>query len=178
MEGQQKISEILFSCSKSFRKYNKKVEIMIVNHTEFRCVELIVHGVRLGNKATRLYLNAEVLMAKIDANLFSVTFEIKYEAAKRQNRSFRVELELKRTAWNMIVASLIERLQIVPSVFKGEFDIYFEPTKQDLTTMAPDSQRHLNARSDFEFNKKPINLKPYFYVKACDDQNRYFNPFF
>jgi hypothetical protein len=152
----------VYKGAKYFKNYQKKIEIIIVNHEEvFSCIELIVLGVRNGNKAKRLYLDAEVLLMKVDITQFNKTFEIKQNASIRQSKYFDEDLQMKLVAWNMITAMIMNQLQISPSSISGVFELYFEPTSTDVGTIFTDFQNKTTIRLNFELVAKPENLLPY-----------------
>jgi hypothetical protein len=165
--------EVVFKGEKLFKEYEKKVEVLIVNHEEFCCIEFIVLGVSSGNKAARMYLSSALLVAKIDVQQFSYKFALQQETANRNNISFVFNSEAKRTALNMIATMLVSRFRILPSVFCNEFDVYFEPSVDDTPIVRFDSRKHFNARLDFEYDKKPPNLQPFSLVLLLLDQKRY-----
>lgn len=153
--------EIVYKGEKFFKKYQKKVEIIIVNHDEFSCLELIVLGIRPGNKAKRVYLDSSLLVTKIDVDQFNSTFEIKQNASIRQKKQFNDDLEMKNIVLNMIITMLIGRLEIVPSIDMAYFDLFFQPSANDKTIINSEKGTTFTARLDFEFPNKPNGLKSY-----------------
>jgi hypothetical protein len=159
---------------KFFEKYQKKIEFIIVNHEDFSCIEVIVLGVRLGNKATRLYLNSAILITKVDVEQFNVTLEIKQNSASRQNILFVPGFEMKKIALNMITTMLVDGIKITSSVFAGEFDVFFQMKQFDFNSAI----RSTNNNIEFEFEIKPKTLIPFRFVSSLTDQLRFETLFF
>jgi hypothetical protein len=160
--------EIASRTVKFFEKYQKKVEILIVHHEDFSCLEVIVLGMKLGNKASRRYLNSCLLVPKIDINQFNSTLIIKQSSAVRQNKPFDSKIEMKKIATNMILAYVINSLQVVPSIEDNEFEFYFKPNLNDNAIINLNSCEFY-ARLDYEFEKKPRGLKPFDVVYTLND---------
>jgi hypothetical protein len=160
MFGNMEIPEVVYKGEKIFENYEKKVKVFILNHEELHCIELIVLGVSFGNKAVRMYLNSAVLVTKVDLRQFNTTLEIKRDAANRLRKPFDAPWEMKRIVLNMLAVMLIDRLQIIPSVFVNEFDVYFEPQDDDviITNIMRDT---FQPRLDFEFERKPVEVTPF-----------------
>ncbi len=148
--------EIVFRGEKVFPKYDKKVEIIIVNHQDFHCFEVITFGLRPYQEDVRVYLNSDSLVKKINLHQFNMTFEVKQRAAHRLNKPFVPGYEMKLIAQNMITSSINQRLKITPSSFCGEFNLNFEPLDDNMT-----EKQLLNTRLDFEMESKPEGLEPF-----------------
>jgi hypothetical protein len=158
-------SEVIYKGVKFFEKYQKTIEFIIVNHEDFSCIEVIVLGVRLGNKAARLYLNSAILITKVDLEQFNSTLEVKQGFASKQNILFSPGFEMKKIALNMITTMLVDGLKISPSVFVNEFDLFFQINNFSST-------KRNNGNYDFEFELKPSELIPFKFVRSLTDQIR------
>jgi hypothetical protein len=156
--------EVFEKQEKIFKEFdNKKVEIVIVNHERFSCLEIIVLGVRSGNKPVRMYLNSRKLAEKINAKQFNEFVKEKEIEAKRQHKSFHVtsHAQENKITMNLIVKLIISRLQIIPSTDFKEFDIFFELGENELPIIPIDLNSSLEVRVDFEYDEKPDGLIPY-----------------
>ncbi len=144
-------SEVIFKGEKFFAKYHKKIEILMVNHEEFSCIEMIVIGVKKEALDTRLYLKSAVLVTMLNIEHFNCTLAIKLKSAKRLKVPFDPGFEMKKAALNTIVTMLVKGLDIIPSVFASEFDLCFEIN----------GHHYLEGNIAFEFAVKPLNLVPF-----------------
>jgi hypothetical protein len=144
-------SEIIYKGEKFFEKYQKKIEILLVNHEEFSCIEVIVHGVRVENKSARLYLSSAALVTVTNVEHFNRTLAVKHQSAQRLNLPFNPDFEMKKLALSMITTVLIEGLNIIPSVFMSEFDLCFELN----------GRHYVEDNNSFEFAVKPRYLAPF-----------------
>ncbi len=164
--------EVVFKGEKVFENYEKRVKFLIVNHEEFGCIEVIVLGLSSRNHNFRIYLNFDLLFSKIDRDQFNTTFKIMQDAAGRRKRLFLPEVEVKMIGLNMISATLVNRLQIVPSTKFNEFDLFFKPSESDIPIIRFNAFTSYITRLDFEFEKKPRDLKPYIIIQSLSDQKR------
>ncbi len=147
--------EIVFRGVKVFPKQDhKKVEIIIVNHQDLHCFEVITFGLRPYQEDVRVYLDSDIMVKKINLHQFYTTFDVKERAARRLNKPFVPGYERKIIAQNMISSSLQKRLQIVPTAFCGEFNLNFESSSFN------DMQRKL-FQLDVEMESKPDGLEPF-----------------
>jgi hypothetical protein len=118
--------EVVYRGEKFYSQFEKKVKILIVNHEAFSCIEVIVLGVRLGNKAARLYLNSCVMVHIINGKNLKSTFCERLKNETKNNQPFISGFEMKKIALNMITTMLVDGLAIVPSIFVTEFDLCFD----------------------------------------------------
>ncbi len=167
-----KLPEIIFNGEKIIEKYDKKVYLVIVNHEEFGCTEFIIPGVAHVNKVVRMYLNTALLVAKLDVQKINSIIASKQERAYRNNIFFNLTFETKRIIYDMIVIMLVDRVRILNSDFCDDFDVYFEPSVQDTPVVQFDSKKQISAHLDFEYIRKPINLKPFCLALALYDHKR------
>ncbi len=145
--------------TKFFAEYLKTIEILIVNHDSFNCIEMIVLGVLDKNKPIRMYLDSLILLNKLDIKLFNASFDIKQKCESREN--FDVEHEMKELAFTMISSLLINRVRIAPIHTEVEYEVYFEPNYSDCGNIKIDSFGNLVTQLDFELSNKPQGLIPY-----------------
>src|SRR5688500_13093700 len=66
----QSPAEIVFKGTKKVEQFNKKLDILLVKHETYGCLELIVLGVKKDNQAQRIYLDLGILTAEVDLSLF------------------------------------------------------------------------------------------------------------
>jgi hypothetical protein len=154
--------EVLYKGEKYFDQYRKKIEILLVNHEDFSCIEIIVLGIRLLNRPARLYLNSSNLISKMNGVDFETSITEKRRVAQKLKLPFIYGFEMKKTALNMITTMLVDGLNIAPSIFISEFDLCFEL----------DGQSYLEEDNDFEYAVKPRELIPFKFVHSLPEQLR------
>ncbi len=140
-------SEVIFKGEKFFERYEKNVDILLVNHEEYSCIEVIVHGISAENKTTRLYLNSVALIY--------ILSDEDYTAQGKSNIPFSDILgcsDIKTVNMSMLGSFLVEGLRILPSIFISEFDLCFELNGQCYV---------MNDDNFFEFAVKPRGLVPF-----------------
>jgi hypothetical protein len=145
-------SELIYSGAKKFEKFQKKIDILLVNHEGLSCIEMIVLGIRSGSKISRLYLNSAALVTMINIEHFNHTLDMKQNSAQKLNILYNPGLEMKKLALSIITTVLVECLRIVPSVYVSEFDLCFELNGR---------RSYLEENIGFEFAIKPHGLIPF-----------------
>jgi hypothetical protein len=147
-------SEVIYNGEKFFEKYQKKIEIMLINHEGFSCIEAIVHGIRIGYKTTRVYFNSAALVTVMNVEQFNLTLDVKQKAAEKLNLPYSPGYEMKKLALNVISTVLIKGLKIIPSIFVSEFDLCFELNIQEHCV-------ERNNNLPFEYDVIPFGLVPF-----------------
>ncbi len=140
-------SEVIYKGEKFFERYEKKVDILLVNHEGYSCIEVIVHGISADNKTTRLYLNSVALIFILGDEDYSAQGQSKIPLSHVLGCS-----EIKKVNMSMIGSFLVEGLQILPSIFISEFDLCFELNGQCYV---------MDDDNFFEFAVKPRGLVPF-----------------
>jgi hypothetical protein len=140
--------DVQYEGSKSFWKTRTNIDILIVNHFKYNCLEIICYDPERGNEASsRIYVNAALLISKIDQNELKKQLEDIKEGNLRQKKSFnasQLQKELLIAAMNTYISSRIQldgdpssgRLKVVLSPLTG--DKLDEETKElDIITSLP-----------------------------------------
>jgi hypothetical protein len=140
--------ELLYKGEKFMEMFQREIKIIFVNHEDFSCIEVIVFGVRLGNKTAKLYLNSSALVPKINGILFKSLFDEKRINAKKLHLPFESGFDMKKIALSMITIMLVNALTITPSVFIYEFDLSIELN----------GECGLRENNDVEYSVKPPGL--------------------
>ncbi len=150
---------IVYEGAKTFAKCNSKYEVLIANHHQQHCLEVIIFTT-LQNSTTRLYLNSDLLVSKIDMHMFNNTFQIKRKSAERMNQPVDTAQLMTQTATSMVVAMILSRLQMTDVTGDGFGTIYLKPSTKDCT-VARNSCDDSTSTIDFEYLDMPEELIPY-----------------
>jgi hypothetical protein len=149
--NKSKIPEIIFDGSKYFQQFNVEIEILIINHTEFLCLEVIA---QLENMAVRKYLDMKVLITTLDMTAINESFGIKQNIALLQRVQFDAGKVMRDLATAMVVRTLTDRIDLTPLMN----DIYFKTYPDDLTIIPLDNS---GIRLAFELLVMPVGVQPY-----------------
>jgi hypothetical protein len=152
-------SELIYKGAKFFEKYEKKVEILLINHEGCSCIEVIVHGVKVGNIPSRLYLNSTILVTMMNVEQFNRTLDVKQKAANKLGLPFDSSYEMKKLALNILSTLLVEGLRIIPSIFLSEFDLCFELN----------GQSYMEDNNVIEYAVMPQDLVPFVVVASSTE---------
>jgi nitrogen regulatory protein PII-like uncharacterized protein len=130
--------DVQYQGSKSFWKTRTNIDLLIVNHKKYNCLEVICYDPEKGIEAPRIYLNNNVLISKVDLEEIKQRLEEKTEASLRQKKTINIpdaQKELVVSAINLFITS---RLQLADDLSNGlkvfvcpiGGDIINEETKQ------------------------------------------------
>ncbi len=158
---------VIFDGIKRFEDLALELEIFLVSHTDELCLELVTkrHEVE-----ARLYLDMKFLISKIDLNVMNTIFQQKRQQAVEQNVFFHSGREMKALAIELVVQSVISRVEILQVIndFNNttEFDIFLQPTETDITYDCLDPiSYNLHSKLDFQYNEKPPSVIPFNIVR-------------
>ncbi len=148
---------VVYNGYKVFGKF--KCKILIINHPEQRCLEVIVFDPFLEYQSTRMYLKSDFLSSKISTKMFNDTLRIKTRAAERLKKQVNVSKLMTDITTNMVIAIIIGRLRCeeLPGL-QGSCLFFLKPTVSDKTVKV---QNGLKTLIDFEYLSMPDRLVPY-----------------
>jgi type II secretory ATPase GspE/PulE/Tfp pilus assembly ATPase PilB-like protein len=154
---------VVFEGLKYFENYQKKLDVSIINHTEFLCLEVIVFGNGRGSKRniSRMYVDAELLLTKIDLRMFNDTLFIRQNSMRRLKQTVESSTLNKSISMNMMVNILISRLLIYDANNSGSYEIYFQHYENDYGELKYREDGAVYAELDFQFDSAPDGLVPY-----------------
>ncbi|KAJ1401588.1 hypothetical protein B484DRAFT_236985 [Ochromonadaceae sp. CCMP2298] len=121
--------EVLMDGTHSYSKTRSNLEILIVNHPQQLCIELVAYDTQIGVEAERIYINLHLLASKI--NPHSVDFREKLSAWKdilySQMKTFDIA-DLRKEVYNeLMVKYILRRLNV---------DGDLEPTQLRVSLLA------------------------------------------
>ncbi len=156
-------SVVLFDGIKRFENLGLELEIILVNHTDVLCLELIT---KLNEVEARLYLDMKFLISKIDLKVMNTVFQQKRQEAVEKNIFFNAGKEMKALATQLVASSVINRLevsQVTNNITNSvEFDIFLQPTEKDITFECINPTTYdLHTKIDFQYNEKPSSVTAY-----------------
>jgi hypothetical protein len=114
--------EVLMDGTHSYSKTRSNLEILIVNHPQQLCIELVAYDTHIGVEAERIYINLHLLASKI--NPHSVDFREKLSAWKdllySQMKTFDIA-DLRKEVYNeLMVKYILRRLNVDLEVHSGK----------------------------------------------------------
>jgi hypothetical protein len=130
--------DVQYQGSKSFWKTRTNIDLLIVNHTKYNCLELICYDPEKGVEAPRIYLSNSLLISKVDLAEIKQRLEERTEASLRQKKTISIPDTQKELVVNTVNLFITSRLQLADDlsnglkVFVGPIggDIVNEETKQ------------------------------------------------
>jgi hypothetical protein len=139
------MSAILFKNTLKFNQKNcEKVDVVIVEHKQDDCLEIIAYNPILAQEAERIYLNYKMLKVKFDNSSPNSRLRI-FESSKMASISGKVQ--------TLNVAHYLTTRLSVPALVNSCFVIHLIATEFDTTQD--------DKRLDIEFDSKPDNVTPY-----------------
>lgn len=124
--------DVQYEGSKSFWKTRNNVDLLIVSHPRFNCLEIVAFEPEKGFEAPRIYVNAALLLTKLDPNEIKLRVEEKKEASIRQKKpvdAAKLQKEMTVNAMNQFITS---RLHISDDVScAANFRIFLTPMGDD-----------------------------------------------
>lgn len=145
--------EIVFEGSKTFWKSRTNLEIVIVSHTKYLTIEVLVFHPNIGKESPRLYLHSLLLAGKIDQNDLQAKLAEKKEAIIRQRKPVNAQQLTKELLNNAIAQYVMSRLQFVTETEDEPFRAFLVPMTGDVIV---DQEKQL---LDIIVSKPP-NLEP------------------
>jgi hypothetical protein len=130
----------IFDGSKYFSSINKSLTVLIVNHHEEMVFEVIVIDDETNYELTRLYLDSDKLVSKINFQHFNMTFLIKLQAARRNQFSFSAEDVGSQIISSMTVTMILDRLEV--RHIRNKQEAYLKPTTHNNELCCQLNYRH------------------------------------
>lgn len=128
--------EAQYEGSKTFWKTRTNLEILILSHAKHNCLELIAFDPEKGVEAPHIYINAALLVSKLDQNEIKLKVEEKKEALIRQKKAANVAQIQKEIVVNGMNQFIINRLQIVDGDNTTSLHIHLPPMSGDIVNEA------------------------------------------
>lgn len=147
---------VLLDGSKNFWKTRNYLKILIINHAEHDCLEIISFDPADGIEQPRIYVDKTLIFSKLDKEIVEQTYLKKKEALNRQKRSKDREELLNEIKTDMMVQFTLGRINVKLTDEKGGFSVYLQPSFDDVTVEGDDG----NTRIDVE-RIMPVDLVPY-----------------
>jgi hypothetical protein len=107
--------EVYFEGNKSFWKTRQTVDVAIICHTRFLCVEVLVFDPQSGLEANHLYLDSVQLAGKVDQQELQEKLSQKKEAFLRLKKPFDAAHITKDLLVQAMSTYILNRLQLVAS---------------------------------------------------------------
>lgn len=126
--------ETVFEGSKTYWKSRTNLEIVMVSHTKYLTIELLVFHPDIGKESPRLYFSSLLLAGKIDQNDLQQKLAEKKEAIIRQRKPVNAQQLTKELLNNAIAQYVMSRLQFVTVTEDEEpFRVFLVPMTGDVT---------------------------------------------
>lgn len=123
---------VLFDGTKNFAKDGHVVDVLIVYHTNHRCIELICYNAMISRQAPRVYINFYQLRQKIDDQEIKERLENTREIASRDLKEIDIYDARKAIFYEMIIEYILVRLTVSNDHgFIGFFQVALLPHLQD-----------------------------------------------
>jgi hypothetical protein len=118
-------------------------------------IEVIVTNPESGSEFSRLYLDSDKLVSKINFQHFNMTFLIKLQAARRNKLSFCAEDVGSQIIGSMTVTMILDRLEIRRVCEKDGLEAYLNPTICDK------SNSDVCHQLDYQYPGLPQGVEPF-----------------
>jgi hypothetical protein len=152
MRSEQR-SKIIFDGLQHIRKRNFNIDVCFVVHSESMCLEVIA---QLKSGIVRKYLDLKLLISRLDLKLINQSFELKKRISIFQNVKFNAGKVMRCLASEMVVQTLIKRMDITADLN----DVYFRKLAHDkLLSISPRGE--LSKKLSFEMSFKPDDVRPF-----------------
>jgi hypothetical protein len=120
---------VIYKGTKYFWRTRCNLDITIIDHVAFHCVEVIAYNARTDQEAPRIYLDSQVLLGKADEKELVDKAEVEKENCLRTRKSFIWETLLAESQQNFIIQYILARLNMTAE--GNEFDIYLNQLYSD-----------------------------------------------
>jgi len=124
--------ETIFEGSKTYWKSRTNLEIVMICHTKYHTIEVLVFHPDIGKESPRLYLNSLLLAGKIDQNDLQQKLAEKKEAIIRQRKPVNAQQLTKELLNNAIAQYVMSRLQFVMETEDQPFRVFLVPMTGDV----------------------------------------------
>ncbi len=104
--GTNSYAEIIFRGSKGYFGARNNLDMMIVEHPKFNCLELIVYKSSISVEAPRMYFSKSMISALINKESFQSHVEEKKEKFIREKKVVDTDV-LTKMVWNLLVSRCV-----------------------------------------------------------------------
>jgi hypothetical protein len=142
---------VIYKGTKYFWRTRCNLDITIIDHAAFHSVEVIAYNAKTDQQGSRIYLDSQILLGKMDEKELVEKAEAEKENCLRTRKSFIWESLLAESRQNFIIQYILARLNMTAE--GNDFDIYLNQLYSDQIDAA-------TGKLD-TICQKPLALMPY-----------------
>jgi hypothetical protein len=120
---------VIYKGTKAFWRTRCNLDITIIDHVAFHCVEVIAYNAKTDQQGSRIYLDSQILLGKMDEKELAEKAETEKENCLRTRKSFIWETLLAESRQNFIIQYILARLNMTAE--GNHFDIYLNQLYSD-----------------------------------------------
>jgi hypothetical protein len=144
---------VIFKGTHNFWRVKCTLEITIIDHSEFGCIEVIAFHAKANHEGPRIYINSNMLLKSMDEKELQEKAAAEKETCIRTRRAFIWENLLADARQNFIIQYILARINMTMAPEGKEFDIF-------LNHLVSDSLHPITGKLD-TLCVKPDDLIPY-----------------
>lgn len=150
--------QILFAGSKTFWRFGAHLDILIVLHKLFDCVEVLSYHHKLCKQSPRIYLNYRALVDRIDNEILEFKVKAKQEEYIRRHKDYNLEDIYQTIAHSMICNYIFSRLDYMenPESNLEPYNLAYQSYESIKESNDIDSDDELTPRKDVLTDKPDI----------------------
>ena len=145
--------KVIYEGVKTLWKTRACLDVLIADHLNDQCYELIVYDAAMGIEAPRVYVNSELVASKIHPDELDAKVAEKKESLTRAKTSFDHEAVTKDVMQDMMVQYVVSRIGIPDYLPVGVLSVVLLPFCEDRLNYETN-------QLDVIFGAKPETLSP------------------